>query len=61
MEQAMKVLERAVGKRLREMLTSMEYTLGFVKGKETTYAIWIMRQIQGFNARTKQQPILCLC
>ena len=46
MEHAMKVLERVVGKRTREIVDIDLMQFGLMKGMGTTYAIWIVRQIQ---------------
>ena len=46
MEHAMKVLERVVDKGLGEIVDIDGVQFGFMKGKGTTHAIWIVRQIQ---------------
>ena len=42
----MKVVERVFEKRLRKMVEIREEQYGFVAGKETTDAIFILRQLQ---------------
>ena len=58
----MKVLERVVDKRLRHIVDIDGMQFGFTKGKGTTYAIWIVRQIQEkMLERNNNQCIMCLC
>ena len=46
MEYAMKVLERVMDRRTREIVDIDLMQFGLLKGMGTTYAIWIVRQIQ---------------
>ena len=58
----MKVLERVVDKRLRHIVDIDGMQFGFTKGKGTTYAIWIVRQIQEKMFERNNNPcIMCLC
>ena len=44
-ELALKILERVVGKRLRKIVDIDGRQFGLIEGKETTDAVWIVRQI----------------
>ena len=46
MEHALKIMERVVDKKLREIVQVDERQFGFVKRKGTIDAIWIIRQLQ---------------
>ena len=46
LEQPMKVLERVLEKRIRCQVVIDNMQFGFMHGKGTTYAIFIMRQVQ---------------
>jgi len=46
LEQPLKVLERVVERRLRNRVQINEMQFGFTPGRGTTYAIFIVRQLQ---------------
>ena len=46
MQHAMKVLERMVDKRLRDIVDIDGMQFGFIEGKGITYAVWIVKQTQ---------------
>ena len=45
-DQVMKVIERVIDKLLRERIDIDETQFGFVPGRGTTYAIFLLRQLQ---------------
>jgi len=54
LEHAMKVLERIFEHRIWQQINIDDMHFGFMKGKETTDAIFIVRQMQKFIAKGKK-------
>ena len=59
LEQLMKVLERVLEKRIRCQVSIDNMQFGFMHGKGTTDAIFIMRQVQEKHQAKKKT--LCFC
>ena len=55
LEQPMKVLERVLEKRIRCQVSIDNMQFGFMSGKETTDAIFIMRQVQEKHQAKKKK------
>ena len=54
-EHAMKVVERVLENRIRGLVTIDDVQLGFVHGKGTTHALFILRRMQEeFRGREKK-------
>ena len=54
LEQAMKVVERIFEQRIRQHFDTDDKQFGFMKGKGTTDAIFIVQQMQKFRAKGKK-------
>jgi len=54
LEHAMKLVERIFKHRFRQQIDIDHTQLAFMKGKETTDAIFVARQIQKFTAKGKK-------
>ena len=61
LEQPMKVLERLLEKRIRCQVSIDNMQFGFMPGKGTTDAIFIMRQVQEKHQAKKKAAVLCFC
>ena len=55
LEQSMKVLERVLEKRIRCQVSIDNMQFGFMPGKGTTDAIFILRQVQGKHQAKKKK------
>ena len=62
LEQPIKVLERVLEKRIRCHVSIDNMQFGFMTGKGTTDAIFIMRQVQEKQTPSKEEEaVLCFC
>ena len=57
----MKVRERVLEKRIRCQVSIVNMQFGFMPGKGTTDAIFIMRQVQEKHQAKKKEVVLCFC
>lgn len=61
LEQAMKIIERVLERRIREQVDIDKMQFGFRPGRGTTDAIFIVRQVQREILSEGQKVISCLC
>ena len=54
LEHAMKIVERVLENRIRELVMIDEMQFGFMPGKDTTYALFILRMQEEFRGREKK-------
>ena len=59
--QVMKVIERVIDKLLRERIDIDEMQFGFVPGRGTTDAIFLLRQLQEKYLGKEKESLLSLC
>ena len=59
LEHAMKIVEKVLEKRLRKIVTIDDMQFGFMSGKGTIDAVFILRQIQ--DEYLAKQKKLCMC
>jgi len=58
----MKVVERIFDHRIRQQIDTDDMQFGFIKGKATNDAIYIVRQMQKkFRAKEKKRTLFWLC
>ena len=59
---SMKVFDRVLEKRIKCQVSIDNMQFGFMPGKGTTDAIFIMRQVQEkHQSKEKEEAILCFC
>jgi hypothetical protein len=61
LEHAMKVVERVLLRRLREVVEIDEMQCGFMPGKGTVDALFMARMLQERYGRKKRKLYMCFC
>ena len=61
LEHMLRVMERVLDQRLRELIEIDNMQFGFRKGRGTTDAIFIVNQLQEKYLENAERPVLCIC